>query len=155
MKSSFKIHVLISGHSILLMTFLDEQYEYKIADNFNGVRVFSVSFFNPFNTATLFGVKFPIAALAASILGTTVLNSYSTFFVRSSMLFCMFSISIFCFSAFSLLLLAFSLSSIIFVNFAFVSFSFWSKSAFFTFKLCLSSLTVFSVSMIFCKPLLI
>ena len=74
-KSSFIIALFVSAHSHFSTTFFLATFKYIIALNFNAVLVFSVSFLNAFKAATDFGLIFPIAFLAASILGKTVLNS--------------------------------------------------------------------------------
>ena len=148
-KSSFIIAFLISAHSTFSTTFFFATFKYIIAVNFKAVRVFSVSFFKAFNAATDFGLIFPMAFFAASILGNTVLSSYSTFEALSFICFFIASISTDFFSAFSLLSLAFSVSFIIWSNFSFVSFCFLVNSTFLIFRLSFNSFTVVSVSMIF------
>ena len=126
-----------------------------MALNFKAVLVFSVSFLSALSAATDFGLIFPIAFLAASILGTTVLKLYSTSDVLSSICFLIASISTCFFSAFSLLILALSVSTIICSNFSFVSFCLIFNSSLFFAKFSFISLTVSSVSIIFWRPLLI
>ena len=139
------MHFLVSSKSIFSTSLCWANFLYIIPINFSATLVFSVSFFIALKVAIDFLDIFPIACFAASIFGTTVLNSSFTSLVFSSIIFFVASISFCFFSAFSLFLFAFSVSSIILSNLILVSSCFLSNSFPLIAKLCFSSFTIFSV----------